>query len=112
MAAKPVDFTTVAIDTTVQEEVIAHPTGATLMRRAHARRVALAQREGIDLRQNYKRIGKHALIAHQRYAAQTSVRSLGDCYAKQFKRANRELKRLRTRLGRVRRDIARKIASK
>jgi hypothetical protein len=38
------------------------------------------------------------LIQHQRYA-----------HAKQFKRANRMLKKLRTYLGRVIRDIARKI---
>lgn len=38
------------------------------------------------------------LIAHQRYA-----------HAKQFKRANRALKSLRTYLGRVIRDIRRKI---
>jgi IS5 family transposase len=43
-------------------------------------------------------VGKFALIQHQRYA-----------HAKQFKRANRTLKKLRTYLGRVIRDIARKI---
>ena len=41
---------------------------------------------------------KHALIAHHRYA-----------HAKQFKRANRALKTIRTYLGRVTRDIVRKI---
>ncbi|MGY4362869.1 hypothetical protein ACVWZR_002046 [Bradyrhizobium sp. i1.3.1] len=44
------------------------------------------------------RLGKFALITHQRYA-----------HAKHFKRANRALKTLRTYLGRVIRDIARKI---
>ena len=44
------------------------------------------------------RVGKFALIKHQRYA-----------HAKQFKRANRMLRKLRTYLGRVIRDIARKI---
>ncbi|MGY4496150.1 hypothetical protein ACVWYH_000077 [Bradyrhizobium sp. GM24.11] len=43
-------------------------------------------------------MGKFALIQHQRYA-----------HAKQFKRANRKLKTLRTYLGRVIRDISRKI---
>jgi hypothetical protein len=46
----------------------------------------------------YQRGGKHALIAHQRYA-----------HAKQFKRANRALKTIRTYLDRVIRDIVRKI---
>lgn len=50
------------------------------------------------MRQSYARVGKFALIKHQRYA-----------HAKQFKRANRVLKRLQTYLGRVIRDIARKI---
>ena len=46
--------------------------------------------------QSYARVGKFALIQHQRYAL-----------AKQFKRANRKLKTLRTYLGRVIRDIGR-----
>ena len=50
------------------------------------------------LRQSYTRVGKFTLIQHQRYA-----------HAKQFKRANRMLKKLRTLLGRVIRDIGRKI---
>jgi IS5 family transposase len=52
----------------------------------------------VSLRQSYERIGKHALVAHQRYA-----------HAKQFKRANKALRRLRTFLGRIERDIARRI---
>ncbi len=47
---------------------------------------------------SYERVGKYALIAHQRYA-----------HAKQFKRANRALMTLRTYLGRTARDIVRKI---
>ena len=50
------------------------------------------------LRQSYARVGKRALIAHQRYAR-----------AKQFKRANRALKTIRSYLGRVIRDIMRNI---
>ena len=53
---------------------------------------------GNDRRQqSYERVGKYALIAHQRYA-----------HAKQFKRANRALRTLRTYLGRVARDMVRK----
>ena len=58
----------------------------------------LAKRHGVALRQSYERNGKHALIAHQRYA-----------HAKHFKRANKALRKLRTFLGRVERDIARRI---
>jgi IS5 family transposase len=57
-----------------------------------------AKKTGVDLRQSYARVGKHALIAHQRYVP-----------AKPFKRANPALKTIRTYLGRVIRDIVRKI---
>src|SRR5215469_16388810 len=45
-----------------------------------------------------QRVGKLALIKHQRYA-----------HAHQFKRANRSLRKLKTYLGRVIRDIERRI---
>ena len=96
-AAKPADFSKVIVDTTVQPKAVAFPTDAKLMRRARERLVRLAE-TGVDLRQSYARVGKHALIAHQRYAN-----------AKQFKRANRALKTIRTYLGRVTRDIVHKI---
>lgn len=98
-AAKPADFRAVIVDTTVQEKAITFPTDAKLMQRARERLVKLAKKHGVVLRQSYARLGKFALIKHQRYA-----------HAKQFKRANRQLKRLRTMLGAVIRDIARKIA--
>jgi IS5 family transposase len=98
-AAKPADFTRVIVDTTVQPKAITFPTDAKLLQRARERLVRLAQKHGVKLRQSYVRVGKFALIRHQRYA-----------HAKQFKRANRALKTLRTYLGRVTRDIGRKIA--
>ena len=97
-AAKPADFSKVIVDTTVQPKAVAFPTDAKLMHRARERLVKLAKKTGVSLRQSYERIGKHALIAHQRYAQ-----------AKQFKRANRLLKTIRTYLGRITRDITRKI---
>ncbi len=98
-AAKPADFTRVIVDTTVQPKAIAFPTDAKLLHRARELLVRLAHRHGVRLRQSYTRLGKIALIRHQRYA-----------HAKQFKRANRMLRTLRTQLGRVIRDIVRKIA--
>ena len=80
-AAKPADFSKVIVDTTVQPKAVAFPTDAKLMHRARERLVKLAKKAGVELRQSYQRVGKHALIAHQRYA-----------HAKQFKRANRALK--------------------
>ncbi|MBE7159013.1 MAG: IS5 family transposase [Rhodospirillales bacterium] len=98
-AAKPADFTRVIVDTTVQPKAITFPTDAKLLHRARVKLVRLAQMQGVRLRQSYIRLGKTALIQHQRYA-----------HAKQFKRANRSLKRLRTYLGRVIRDVDRKTA--
>ena len=100
-AARPADFTQVIVDTTVQEKAITFPTDAKLMHRARERLVRLAKQHGLRLRQSYARVGKIALIQQQRYA-----------HAKQFKRANRALKRIRTMLGCVIRDIARKITGR
>ena len=96
-AAKPSDFSKVIVDTTVQPKAVAFPTDAKLMHRARERLVRLAQKHGVRLRQSYSRVGKRALMAYQRYA-----------HAKQFKRANRALRSVRTYLGRVFRDIVRK----
>ena len=74
------------------------PTDARLMNRGREILVRLAKKHGVRLRQSYARVGKFALIDHQRYA-----------HAKQFKRARRALKKLKTYLGRVIRDIDRKI---
>jgi len=93
------DLERVAVDTTVQPKAIAHPTDARLMHRALEKLVELAKRSGVPLRQSYVRVAKRAAIMVGRYS-----------HAHQFKRARRALKFLRTRLGRVIRDITRKIA--
>ena len=92
------DLERVVVDTTVQEKAIAHPTDARLIHRAIEKLVDLAKREGVKLRQSYLRLAKRAAIMVGRYS-----------HAHQFKRARRELKFLRTRLGRIIRDIRRKI---
>ena len=92
------DLERVVVDTTVQEKAIAHPTDARLTHRAIEKLVDLAKREGVKLRQSYLRLAKRAVIMVGRYT-----------HAHQFKRARRELKFLRTRLGRVMRDISRKV---
>jgi IS5 family transposase len=97
-AIKPSDLNRIIVDTTVQPKNVMFPTDARLLNRAREILVRLAKRQGLALRQSYARVGKLALIKHQRYA-----------HAKQFKRANRALRTLRTYLGRVIRDIARKL---
>jgi IS5 family transposase len=93
------DLERVVVDTTVQPKAIAHPTDARLCHRALEKLVDLAQRHDVPLRQSYRRVAKRAAIMVGRYT-----------HAHQFKRARRELKFLRTRLGRVIRDIRRKVA--
>jgi transposase, IS5 family len=92
------DLERVVVDTTVQPKAVAHPTDARLMQRALVKLVGLARRHGVPLRQSYLRVAKRAAIMVGRYT-----------HAHQFKRARRELKFLRTRLGRVIRDIRRRI---
>ncbi len=92
------DFERVVVDTTVQPKAIAYPTDARLVHRAIEKLVGLAKREGVVLRQSYVRVAKRAAIMVGRYS-----------HAHQFKRAQRALKFLRTRLGRVIRDINRQI---
>src|SRR6202158_1662238 len=97
-AMKPRDLARVIVDTTVQPKHITFPTDAKLLNRAREKLVKLAKKLGVELRQSYMRVGKVALIKHQRYA-----------HAKQFNRANRALRKLKTYLGRVIRDITRRI---
>src|SRR5512135_488484 len=80
------DLQRVAVDTTVQPKAIGHPTDARLMHRAIEKLVALARREGVVLRQSYRRVAKRAAIMVGRYS-----------HAHQFKRARKVLKFLRTR---------------
>jgi hypothetical protein len=75
---KPKDLARVVVDTTVQPKAVMFPTDAKLLNRARERLVRLAAHVGVELRQSYARVGKLALIKHQRYA-----------HAHQFKRANR-----------------------
>src|SRR3989442_2532568 len=98
-AMQPKDLARVVVDTTVQPKAVMFPTDAKLTNRARERLVRLAKKRGVRLRQSYTRVGKRALIQHQRYA-----------HAHQFKRAGKALRKLRTYAGRVIRDIARKTA--
>ena len=88
----------VIVDTTAQEKAIAFPTDAKLVHKAREKLVGQAQRDSIVLRQSYKRVSKHRLHKYARYS-----------HAKQFNRARRVLKSMRTLLGRVMRDVRRKV---
>jgi len=88
----------VNVDTTVQEKAIAFPTDARLYYKMREKLVVEAEKRGIDLRQNYRRLGRKALVRQGRYS-----------HARQMKRAAKETKKLKNYLGRVTRDIRRKV---
>lgn len=86
----------VIVDTTVMEKAIAYPTDSRLLERGRQHLVKLADRLGIKLRQNYNRQAPRLAGQVGRYA-----------HAKQYKRMRGTLKKLRTLVGRVWRDIDR-----
>lgn len=73
------DLERVAVDTTVQPKAIAHPTDARLMHRALEKLVTLAEREGVPLRQSYRRVAKRAAIMVGRYGATPMPISSSGC---------------------------------
>jgi Transposase domain (DUF772) len=88
------DLKRVTVDTTVQPKAITFPTDAKLVHAAIKGLNRLAREHGVRLRQSYLRIAKQAAMMAGRYA-----------HAKQFQRHRRQLRSLRTRLGRLIRDI-------
>lgn len=100
-ALKGRDLERVTVDTTVQPKNVKFPTDANLLYTALVKLNAEARGAGLRLRQSYVRVGKRAQIMAQRYA-----------HAKQFNRHKRQIRFLKRRLGRVRRDIERRIADR
>ena len=96
----PGDLQRVNVDTTVQEKNVTFPTDSKLLYKAIVKLVKAAQKRGIYLRQSYLRVGKAAAVKASRYA-----------HAKQYKRMRRQLRKLRTYVGRLIRDIGRKIGT-
>ena len=88
----------VVVDTTVQEKNVAHPTDARLLNGSRQRLVQLAHELGIQLRQTYEKAGRRLCFKVGRYG-----------HAKQFKRLRRCVKQLKNHLGRVYRDLHRKM---
>jgi IS5 family transposase len=88
----------VAVDTTVMEKAIAHPTDSRLYERARAQLVELAREAGVELRQSYARLAPRLAAQVGRYA-----------HARQFKRMRKALRTLRGYTGRVLRDLRRQL---
>jgi IS5 family transposase len=98
-ALRTKDLARFTVDTTVQPKNVTFPTDAKLLHAAIKGLNRLAKKRGVRLRQSYLRIAKRAAMMAGRYA-----------HAKQFNRFHRQIRRLRIRLGRIIRDIRRKIA--
>ncbi len=97
-AVKPKDLERVIVDTTVQEKAIAHPVDSRLLEIARHKVVSAAKRVGIQLKQTYAKEGKELRRKAGGYA-----------HAKQFRRLKRVLRRQRTILGIVIREVQRKL---
>ena len=84
------------MDTTVQEKAIAHPTDSRLLEVARHKIASAAKRAGIAVKQTFAKEGKELRRKAGGYA-----------HAKQFKRLRRTVKRQRTILGALMRDVQR-----
>ncbi|QDJ12188.1 Transposase (plasmid) [Roseomonas mucosa] len=90
----------IAVDTTVMEKAIAHPTDSRLYEKARRSLVALAQKAGITLRQTYNRLAPRLAARAGRHA-----------HARQFRRMCRALRTLKGYTGHVLRDLGRKLGA-
>jgi IS5 family transposase len=96
MKASSVDR--VIVDTTVMPKAVAHPTDSRLLEKSRQHLVKPTKDHDITLRQNYNREAPRLATQVGRYA-----------HAKQCRRMKKILRTLRTRVGRVNREIERKI---
>jgi IS5 family transposase len=99
-AVRASEFERIIVDTTVQEKAIAHPVDSRLLEIARAKIVQAAQRVGLKLKQTFAKLG-----------SQLRRKAGGYAHAKQFKRLRRTVKRQRTILGVVLREIKRKLGT-
>ena len=88
----------VIVDTTVMPKAIAHPTDSRLLDKSRQHLVKAAKEHGLRLRQNYNRVAPRLAAQIGRYA-----------HAKQFKRMRKAVRTLRTRVGRVYREVQRQL---
>lgn len=94
------DLQAVCADTTVQEKAIAFPTDKALYDKARKKLVKAAKENGLVLKQSFHFLAKKSMLKAGQYGK-----------AKQFKRMKKEVKKIKTYLSRVYREILRKSAS-
>ena len=97
-AIKPAEFERIIVDTTVQEKAISYPVDARLLEIARHKIVSHAKRCGMGLRQTFAKEGKTLRRKAGGYA-----------HAKQSKRLARTVKRQRTIVGRLIREVRDKL---
>lgn len=90
---------TVIVDSTIQHKAIAYPTDAKMLETARTKLVAAAKDQGIELKQTFAREGRRLSFKAGRYA-----------HARQYRRMRRTLRRQRTIVGRLQREIERKLS--
>lgn len=92
------ELTRVIVDSTVQEKAVAHPTDSKLLETARSKVVEAAKANGIELKQTYAKEGQLLGYKAGRYA-----------HARQFKRMHKVIKRQRTIVARLQREVGRKM---
>jgi len=88
----------ILVDTTVQEKNITFPTDTKLYKKIADKCADIAQKEGIKLRQSYRRTTKKLVLA-QRFRN----------HPKNYKKATKAARKLKTIAGRLMRDLERKL---
>jgi IS5 family transposase len=88
----------VIVDSTVMLKAIAHPTDSRLLEMSRRHLVKAAAEHGLSMRQSYARIAPRLAAQVGRYA-----------HARQFRRMRAALRTLRSRVGRVHREVARQV---
>lgn len=92
------DFKRVNVDTTVQEKAVSYPTDSKLLQKAIQKLGKLCKEKALPIKQNYKHVSKKALFKVNNYAR-----------AQQHKRKKKWINKLKTYLGRLKRDIERQL---
>ena len=97
-AIKPVEFERVIVDSTVQEKAIAFPTDSRLLEVARHKLVKSAKTVGVELKQTFVKEGK---ILRRK--------SGGYAHARQYRRLKKTVRRQRTIVAKLIREIERKV---
>ena len=94
------ELSQIIVDSTVQEKAITHPTDSKLLGTARTKLVEAAKAQGIELKQTYAKEGQLLGYKAGRYA-----------HARQYKRMRKVIQRQRTIVGRLQREVGRKMSA-